>query len=314
MQQENGPALDAHIASEQGITRLGPPLSYSRAPAPDLAPWISRLYVARVWMPQDYTLSCGLFSDSPYLRVQLTGEWKAETIDGPMMMGRDAAFFGPQSRRMPINVRGSFISVGMALRPGLFTILKGPRLSDYADRLVSMDEMVEVNDNIISLFTPEGSPEDWMTTLENLTRRRLNQRGWHEPDPITAMFEHITLRDPGMSINDAAEECGVERRRLERIVRRDFGMAPKQILRRARALDMAAQLRGVADPSEREACTLRYYDESHLIREFTELFGMSPGQFVKTPQPLMTLTLEARQAARLEALKRIAPGDPMPWK
>jgi len=91
-------------------------------------------------------------------------------------------------------------------------------------------------------------------------------------------------------------------------------MPPKQVLRRARALDMASHLRGVADHDEAEALALRYYDQSHLIREFTALFGMSPRQFVDSPQPLMTLSLETRQARRLEMIARIAPGDIRPWQ
>ena len=117
-----------------------------------------------------------------------------------------------------------------------------------------------------------------------------------------------------MSVSEAAVECGVERRKLERVVNRDFGMPPKQVLRRARALDMASSLRGVADRDEGEEMALRYYDESHLIHEFTELFGMAPRQFAATPQPILTLALESRQARRLEALRRIEPGQSRPWE
>jgi AraC-like DNA-binding protein len=73
-------------------------------------------------------------------------------------------------------------------------------------------------------------------------------------------------------------------------------------------------LRGVADQAEAEALQLRYYDQSHLIREFTQLFGMSPRQFVATPQPILTLALESRQAARLEMIERVAPGGLRPWQ
>ncbi|OYZ33663.1 MAG: AraC family transcriptional regulator, partial [Novosphingobium sp. 16-62-11] len=52
----------------------------------------------------------------------------------------------------------------------------------------------------------------------------------------------------------------------------------------------------------------------HLIREFTELFGMSPRQFVERPQPLMTLGLETRQARRLETIRRLEPGEVKPWE
>ena len=130
MNQKNRPAIDPSIVPEQGVTKDGQPLSYNRAPAPDLAPWIARLYVTKVVAPADYTLSCGIFNDTPFVRIQLAGVWTAETATGPEAMGREALFFGPQTKRMPITVTGSFISVGVGIRPGACTALRGPRVGD----------------------------------------------------------------------------------------------------------------------------------------------------------------------------------------
>jgi len=314
MNSRKRPAIDPTIAPEQGVTRDGQPLSYNRAPAPDLAPWLARLYVTKVIIPQDYTLSCGLFNDTACVRIQLTGNWTAQTADGPQAFGRAALFFGPQSKRMPVSVTGSFTSVGIALRPGACTALRGPRVGDFVDRLVVTTAVAMPSDKILASLPPDASGEEWLQILEALFRKRVEHMDGILPDPITTRFEEITLSDPGKSVSEAAQLCGVERRRLERIVNRDFGMAPKQVLRRCRALDMASHLRGVADSEEGEEMALRYYDESHLIHEFTELFGMSPRQFVATPQPILTLALESRQARRLEALHRITPGQARPWE
>lgn len=314
MQRKEFPALDPSISSQQGVSRHGQPLSYNRAPAADLAPWIARLYVTKVAMPADHTISCGLFNDTGCIRVQLAGAWTAETATGPEAFGKAALYFGPQTRRMPVTVTGSFISLGMAVRPGASTALKGPRVGDYLDRLVLTTDVAMAFGQVLSYLDPDGEPEDWLRAIEDLFRERVELMNGTLPDPISQRFEEITFRDPGMSVSQAAAECGVERRKLERIVRRDFGLPPKQVLRRARALDMASHLRGVADSDEADEMALRYYDESHLIHEFIEFFGMSPRQFVKTPQPILTLALESRQARRLEALHRITPGEIRPWE
>ncbi|MCJ2187245.1 helix-turn-helix domain-containing protein [Novosphingobium beihaiensis] len=314
MNHNKRPAFDPTIAPEQGLTKDGQPLSYNRAPAPDLAPWIARLYVTKVAAPDGYTLSCGLFNDTACVRIQLAGAWTAETATGHEEFGQAALFFGPQSKRMPVTVTGSFISVGVSLRPGACTALRGPKLSDFIDRLIPTTAVAMPSDKVLSMLPPDGMPEDWLQTLESLIRRRVEHMEGALPDPVAARFEEITFSDPGMSVSEAAQLCGVERRKLERVANRDFGMSPKQVMRRARALDMASHLRGVADSDEGEEMALRYYDESHLIHEFTALFGMSPRQFVKAPQPILTLALESRQARRLEALKRIAPGAARPWE
>ncbi|MPS67598.1 MAG: helix-turn-helix domain-containing protein [Novosphingobium sp.] len=308
------PAIDRSIAPEQGLPREGQPISYNRAPAPDLAPWISRLYVTRIAAPVDHTVSCGLLCDAAFLRVQLAGLWEARTADGRVEAGNGAMFFGPHSRRMPIAMTGSFISVGMAFRPGACTALRGPHIAEYVDRIVPTDAIGMPSDQILSMLPPDGEPEDWLQAIEDIIRARVLELGCDAPDPVTARFEEICYRDPTMTVGRAAIECGVERRKLERVISRDFGMAPKQVLRRARALDMASCLRGVADREEADEIALRYYDESHLIHEFTELFGISPRQFVITPQPILTIALESRQSRRLEALKRLRPGQSRPWE
>jgi len=314
MQRKNSPAADPRIAPEQGITRNGQPLSYNRAPAPDLAPWIARLYVTRVQLPDDYTLSCGVFNDTACVRIQLGGHWVAQTVDGPVETRRGAFYFGPHSRRMPVSVTGSFTSVGYAIRPGTGTALHLPRVGGFVDKVVPTDVMTAPSEDFLALLTPDADAEAWLQAIEGLIRQQVAGLGGARPDPVTAQFEEISLRNPGITVNEAAKLCGVERRQLERVINRDFGMAPKQVLRRARALDMASHLRGVADSREGDEIALRYYDESHLIHEFTQLFGMPPRQFVKTPQPIMTLALESRQARRLEALHRITPGEARPWE
>ncbi|HMP56130.1 MAG TPA: helix-turn-helix domain-containing protein [Novosphingobium sp.] len=308
------PGIDKAIAPQSGVSRDGQPLSYNRAPRNELAPWIGRLYVSDVAAPDGHRLECGLFNDTSMLRVQLSGQWRAETIAGPMELGRAALYFGPQSRRMAVAVTGPFCSVGVALRPGACHALRGPKAADHLDRISGTEVLGLAQDAVLAQFEPDMGPEAMLQVMEGLLMSMVERCATGEPDPLTARFENAAFLDPTISISQFARECGVDQRRLERVVRRDFGMAPKQVLRRARALDMASHLRGVADQDEAEELALRYYDQSHLIREFIELFGMSPSQFVARPQPLLTLALESRQARRLEAIARIAPGDLRPWQ
>lgn len=306
------PAVDPNIVPAFGTARNGQALSYNRAPAADLASWIARLSVTDVRLPDNYQVSCGLFSDTPSVRVQLAGEWNHE-IPGEAQPPGPALLFGPHTRLMPVQVRGSFVSIGISLRPSACTALFGAgAVAGCVDRIVPIVSPSE--EHLLSILPPDASSEEWLSASEDLARDWIGRVAKMEPEPITARFEEIAFLNPGMSIAQAAREIGVDRRRLERLVVRDFGLPPKQVLKRARALDMASYLRGVADDEEAEAIALRYYDESHLIREFVELFGMSPRQFTTTALPLLTFTLEARQARRLETIKRLAPGAKRPWQ
>lgn len=308
------PGIDRAIAPQHGVTPGGQPLSYNREPSPDLAPWIAWLYVTIVEAPDDHQLNCGLFNDTAIARLQLKGVWTGQTARGEISHGRKMLFFGPQSRRMPISVTGSFISIGISFRAGAIHALKGPKLSDHLDTITPMQAIDQPGSPLLDRFDADDSPEQWVQTLEEFVRRRIKRIGAKEPDPLSVSFETLAFSDPSASIAQFAQSSGVDQRRLERVIRRDFGLSPKKVLRRARALDMASHLRGVADGDEAEELMLRYYDQSHMIHEFTELFGMSPGQFVELPQPILTLTLESRQAWRLGALDRLAPGQLRPWE
>jgi AraC-like DNA-binding protein len=308
------PGLDPQVAPDRGRTRDGQPLSYNRAPIAELAPWIARIYVTRVELPSDYTLECGLFCDTANVRIQLSGNWRAQTADGLQHHSKAALFFGPHTQRMPITVSGGFTSLGFSLRPGGARLLGNFRVADFVDLIAPIEGIGLDSAAWLKRLDAKAPAETLASIMEDMLGEYMSANDVAEPDPVTACFEKISFEYPEMSVSEAARRCEVDRRRLERIVLRDFGMSPKQVLRRARALDMASHLRGVADSEEGPQMALRYYDESHLIHDFTKLFGSSPRQFASAPQPLMTLALESRQARRLEALGRIAPGHRRPWQ
>ncbi len=253
-------------------------------------------------------------SDTASLTVLVRANGLAETRDGLQHIGPGVTFFGAHSHRMAIDVRGSFAGVGVAFKPGAFHAMGVLSAEEVLDRVIPFERLGGNSEKLFSRFTGIDEPERWLDILEQETERMILSRNPPRPDPITTAFDKAAFENPNRLIADIAAELGCARRTLERIVRRDFGMSPKHVLRRARALDMAATLRGVADASEEAELALRYYDQSHLTRDFVRFFGMTPMQFVQRPQPLLTSILEIRQARRLEELNRIQPGDRYPWR
>ncbi|MEE1876653.1 helix-turn-helix domain-containing protein [Altererythrobacter litoralis] len=307
------------LRSLLGHTAAGEPLSLNRAPCEELSPWVARVYAVQVEAEPDHIIHCGLCADTPVLRVLLDGDWTAETRDGFGRYRSCAMFFGPQTRKMPVTVRGSFAAVGVALKPGAVAALKGPKVADMLDRAILYDHIYGdqewgTSEKLIEWFDPSSPPQRWLRVAEILVGDLVERTGGAHPDPIVEAFDKAAFANPNMNIGDFADEHGIERRSFERMIKRAYGQTPKRVLRRARVLDIAANLRGVADDAEAEELALRYYDQSHMIREFVEFFGMTPRQFVNTPQPIMTKTLEARQARRLEVLGRHDPAERYPWR
>ncbi|MEL6878457.1 MAG: helix-turn-helix domain-containing protein [Pseudomonadota bacterium] len=307
------------LRSALGHTHNGEPLSNNRAPAADLAPWVARVYATQVEMAPGHTMECGLISDTPVMRVLFSGEWTAKTRDGDGRYGPSALLFGPQTKRMAVSVKGSFATVGVALKPGAMTALKGPAVADTLDRIILYDHIYGnqewgSSERLLEWFDPEAPVERWLEVAEKLVRQLVELSGGKKPDPIIEEFDKDVFADPNLDIADFAAEHAIPRRRLERKIKQAYGQTATQVLRRARALDIAAHLCGVADDKEAEEAALKFFDQSHMIREFRTFFGVTPRQFASTPQPFMTLTLEARQSRRMEVLGRSLATEPHPWR
>lgn len=302
------------LAPVSGMSRDGRPLAYHRAPAADLAPWIARLFVTAVGQPEGQQLSCGLLNDTPFVRLIIRGDWTGHTPSGDVLASAGALMFGPHSRRIPIDVVGPFATIGFALRPGALTVLGHPWGEAALDTILPIPPQGRwAGWERITDFEAR-TPEQWIVWLEDQLRALVADLGAPPPDPLAIAFDRATLADPAAPIAAFVAEHGVSTRRVERMARRDFAMSPGRIMRRARVLDMASQLLGLADADEAAEQALRFYDQSHQIRDFRALLGCTPRQLARNPQPILSLGLEPRQARRLETIGRLDGASRAPWR
>lgn len=73
---------------------------------------------------------------------------------------------------------------------------------------------------------------------------------------------------------------GLSERQFQRLFRKEVGLTPKQYARICRLRASAIQLASGTRSKWAEIAAERgYTDQSHLIREFQALFGISPGEF-----------------------------------
>ncbi len=290
------------------------PISLNRAPAADLAPWIARVAVTRVEAGPRFEVECGLCSDIAYQRVMVAGEWEDRTGDTPVEYARESVIVGPHSRYFKARCVGPIATVGIGFRPGALQCLFGNDGAVGVDAIERGDPLGLIAKGEDLGFPAGASAEEWAQIAEGRVRAFIEETRPDVPDPISAAFELASFADPNIAVGDFAEREGVNRRRLERLVKRDFGLSPRTVLRRARALDLAAQLLGIADEGEEAEFILRYFDQAHLIREFHTFFGATPNTFRQRSHMLMTIILEARSARRLEELDRLLPGEKRPWE
>ncbi len=309
----NRQSYSPEMLSETGRTQDGVPLSINRRPDARLDPWIGRSMVAYAYEPTRHPINGLLCNDASYLRTAVGVDWNVGTADG-MVAVRDQTFLtGQHTKAMPLRYAGGVKVAGLMLRPGAMRALFGIEDAALVDRLRPIEEAGISDSSVTGLYNLELEPEQWLARLESWLADHIERNDIKQPDQLTRRVEEAAFANPNVTTRDLADANGVELRTLQRICKRDFGLSPKHIMRRARVLDLAARLCGVADEEEADEFLARYFDQAHLIRDFSSFFGTSPKQFAQERQALLTLSLEIRQARRLELLDRIEPGAVRPW-
>ena len=194
--------------------------------------------------------------------------------------GEPLVVTGVTTRRFDVEVRGWGRVLGVKFRPGGLAELSGRLASAWTDRTVAATEVLPrtVCD---ALSDPDlaSSPEEWRATAE----RHLAELAG-EPDPrydqLLEVVADVLADRSLLTVRDVAARHGVAPRTLQRLFTRYVGVGPKWVLARYRMHDAVSDLDAGYDGSLTELA-LRYgwYDQAHFTRDFTELVGVTPGQY-----------------------------------
>jgi AraC-like DNA-binding protein len=120
----------------------------------------------------------------------------------------------------------------------------------------------------------------------------LTTLGRHErPVPRPEVGRAMALLTRGTAVSETAEEVGYSRRRLSTLVRDEVGVTPKEYQRLARfgtshRLLRRAALRGRVSVAA-VAAEAGYADQAHLAREWRELAGCSPTEWLRREFPIV---------------------------
>ncbi|WP_336960248.1 AraC family transcriptional regulator [Sphingobium aquiterrae] len=286
--------------------------SRNYSPSASLRDIVARHYVFSAALPENATLIDSLLSETAFIRIIASGDWAAEAAPGQWESRSGALLFGANCRPFRVRVRGPFRVIGIALRPCGWRSLFDAPASCFVERLipvasawgdalgVALADVVQLQDDV-----------DVIAACEALIESRINAMGGMKVDHPMRAFERIARCDSTMMVQEAARQVGLSERQLERRTLANFGHTPKAIMRRSRFLDMAAAMRGLGQPSDEVLAGLRYFDQSHLTREFRRFIGMSPRMFAQSNTPLLDAGLMLRDMRKAEATGSSRGGAPV---
>jgi AraC-like DNA-binding protein len=188
--------------------------------------------------------------------------------------------------------RGAQRGIELRLTPqGAHRLLRIPP-GELAGQVIELPVLTHLADRL-------ADERDWSTRLDVLDAALLRLAGdGPEPDPAVRWAWRVMCgRHGNVRIADLAAETGWSRRHFVNRFRAEVGLPPKVAARVSR-FHRASRLLGTGVPAAAVSAACGYTDQSHLVREFRALAGVTPGAFVAE--------LDAEQVTFLQDEERAA--------
>ena len=249
-------------------------------PDPDLAEMVSSFYFVRIDMP--------LFDESeradrPQFRFMNIPKGEYIFPDGHRFPAGRATIIGPTSGSVRAVGDGPLRMYGFGLMPAGWATLMGSHADKLTDR--AMDAADLFGDWIEEVVDAIGNAADngeRLVIANNFVREILKK---NEPAPVwfTRTVDQWLTESANPQVPDLVEATGMSIRSVERMTKHYYGLSPRMLARKYRAVRAASALaRG--EKLDDAALGDAFYDQSHLIREIKRFAGATPGQLARPSQ------------------------------
>jgi AraC-like DNA-binding protein len=202
-------------------------------------------------------------------------------------------FLGEIRRPFEISSSGALDVVGVSFWAGRARTLVDAPLRELVDRLVADPPLAAKLSRDLARSVHGADPGDRITLLQTALARAI-VASRVPSGPVRRALELLERDEGTLRIATLAETVGLSPRQIERRFAEEVGVAPKPlaaVLRFRRALD--AMMVGSTDFAA-IAGRCGYFDQSHLVRDFTRFAGSPPTRFVATDAPRMRAEWLAR--------------------
>jgi AraC-like DNA-binding protein len=237
------------------------------APSQDLG-----FFVAHYWI-----VAWDLRSQAPHL---------AETLPHPsvhLVLEKDnSKIVGVMTGKFSRLLEDQGLVFGIKFRPGAFyPFVKSP-VSKYTDRLVSLQEVFDVDSKALeAAILPLDEEGKMVERAEDFLRERLP-----EPDEKVALInrivEEVIADREIVKVDGLVNRFRINKRNLERLFNRYVGVSPKWVIKRYRLHEAVEQMaEGKVVEWPKLALDLGYFDQAHFIKDFKAIVGKSPTEYAR---------------------------------
>lgn len=272
------------------------------APPEALAPYVTTLYHFRCDEPVIRDIQPAAIG-----QLCLFPHGKGEMLfaEGHRDPNHEVGLLTPLSRATPIAVAGPFHAFGAALTPLGWAALTGLHAGEHRDRLLPAGTVLgagidTLGQELLAAYR-EGrmSGRDCALALADFIAANLKPVNPRHLELVAATGQWLAASfNP--EIAALAGTAGYSARQVQRLVERYFGLPPRALARKYRALRAAALLSAPHLSMEDEAAIAEaFFDQSHMIREIAHFVGRTPARLGDASTPYLAEMIDSRNLREL---------------
>lgn len=252
-------------------------MNYQELPPPPALEWFVRCYWTLSASAGERPPEPALPDGCPELILNLADPFRAaqgaETVAQPL-----AILVGQITRPLAVAPTGRVDLVAVRFRPFGGSMLH-PEVSALTDTWV---DLAAVHSGIGELMARLGAvraTEERLALVGDVLMQVASAA--RRPDArVMSAVDRIEATDGAVAVADLARELGTTPRHLQRLFGESVGISPKLLCRIRRFQRVFSAWRD--DPGNWAAVAVRcgYFDQAHLVRDFSELGGAAPAGLI----------------------------------
>lgn len=241
-----------------------------------LVPWVENYWLLQGDLPAGVSYRS---STLPHPTCTISVE-RGHLREGVGNVGGPVVVTGTLTRRFDVTLESTGWVFGVKFRPGGFASLTGTSARPLRDVIATAPTAFPPA--IVQRLAELGP---YLTADECRVRADAAlDAGGRSPEPdYRAVLDVIGLMLDDrllIRVSQVRQRCGIGTRRLQRLFERYVGATPKWVLTRYRIHDAVRDLDAGHTGSMADlAARYGWFDQAHFTREFTELVGVTPGEY-----------------------------------
>jgi AraC-like DNA-binding protein len=216
------------------------------------------------------------------LSVELLPDGRTRLVFRVLEEGRrgDLCVAGVRTRAIFKTAPGVVQAIVFPFRPGWSAPLLGVAANALTDQIVPLEEIWrgaggDLCRDLLAASSPQGVLERVVCALAARARQTLETSSARLARQAVRLLEADEDR-----VESVAKRLGVTARHLHRAFTENVGIGPKEFARTVR-LQRAVRTAATSKDWARIAADAGYYDQAHLIGDFREFVGLTPGAFAR---------------------------------